>query len=155
MKWKKFMSVGLAAAVVLSTVPASTTVFASSVQEAADSGSAALKGSEKASSEYGKVLTSEIAEDEASSTKPANGAVIKWTVYDSGTLVIENAEGGNGLTPNRAPWFEYKDKIKKIVLGDDITGLGDRAFAGYTGITEVDFEQPISQIGASTFEGCT
>ena len=100
--------------------------------EATDSDIAAFSdGAETTSSEYGNELYSEISEDEASSTQESNGAVIKWTIYDSGTLLIENAEGGNGKTPNRAPWFEFKDRITNVVMSDDITGIGDRAFMGY------------------------
>ena len=110
---------------------------------------------EAADTEYGEEVYSEISEDEASSEEQANGAVIKWTIYNSGTLVIENAEGGNGLTPNRCPWFNYKEDITDVIIEDSITALGDRNFMQYPALKTVTFQGTLSKIGNSAFEGCT
>ena len=109
---------------------------------------------EAADTEYGEEIYSEISEDEASSEEQANGAVIKWTIYNSGTLVIENAEGGNGLTPNRCPWFNYKEDITNVVIKDSITVLGERNFMKCPELKTVTFQGSLSKIGNSAFEGC-
>ena len=112
------------------------------------------ESSDAADTEYGKEVYSEISEDEASSEIPANGAVIKWTIYDSGTLVVENAEGGNGLTPNRCPWFMYKKDIKNVIIDNSITALGTQNFWSCPALKTVTIRGTLSKIGNSAFEGC-
>lgn len=102
---------------------------------------------EAADTEYGKEIYSDTLKDET------KGISIKWTVYESGTLVIENAEDGNGSTPDWSPWFNYKEKITDVIIEDGITTLGERNFMEYPALKTVTIKGTLSKIGNSAFEG--
>lgn len=102
---------------------------------------------EAADTEYGKEIYSDTLKDET------KGISIKWTVYESGTLVIENAEDGNGSTPDWSPWFNYKEKITDVIIEDGITTLGERNFMEYPALKTVTIKGTLSKIGNSVFEG--
>lgn len=74
---------------------------------------------------------------------------VTWS-YDNGTLEIE----GTGATPDWSPWFEYKEQITNVVIGDGITALGERNFMKYSKLKSVTFKGSLSKIGNSAFEGC-
>lgn len=95
-------------------------------------------------SEYGAVVDSGTIPDETS------GAEITWTVYDSGKLVLE----GTGATPDWSPWFENKESITEVIVGDGITTLGERNFMKYPALETVTFQGSMSKISNSAFEGC-
>lgn len=73
---------------------------------------------------------------------------VTWS-YDNGTLEIE----GTGATPDWSPWFEYKEQITNVVIGDGITALGERNFMKYPKLKSVTFKGSLSKIGNSAFEG--
>ena len=102
---------------------------------------------EAADTEYGKEIYSDTLKDET------KGISIKWTFYESGTLVIENAEDGNGSTPDWSPWFNYKEKITDVIIEDGITTLGERNFMQYPALKTVTIKGTLSKIGNSAFEG--
>lgn len=102
---------------------------------------------EAADTEYGKEIYSDTLKDETT------GSSIKWTFYESGTLVIENAEDGNGSTPDWSPWFNYKEKITDVIIEDGITTLGERNFMEYPALKTVTIKGTLSKIGNSVFEG--
>lgn len=105
------------------------------------------ESSEAADTEYGKEIYSETLKDET------KGISIKWTFYESGTLVIENAKDGNGSTPDWSPWFNYKEKITDVIIEDGITTLGERNFMQYPALKTVTIKGTLSKIGNSVFEG--
>ena len=91
-------------------------------------------------SEYGNLIGSGTISD----------SDITWSVYDSGKLVIE----GTGATPDWSPWFEYKEQITDVIIGDGITTLGERNFINYPDLKTVTIKGALSKISNSAFEGC-
>lgn len=74
---------------------------------------------------------------------------ITWRLTSDGTLVLEGTgelgryEDGIGGYPDRVPWWEYVDQIKKVYVGKGITRLTYCAFDGLNGCekaTEMEFE---------------
>ena len=77
-----------------------------------------------------------------------------WTLYASGKMVI----GGSGAMDNYAskdvtPWAGYLKQIKSVVIGKDITVIGNYAFAYANNIESVTFEEgsKLEKIGAAAF----
>ncbi len=77
-----------------------------------------------------------------------------WTLYDSGKIVI----GGSGAMDNYAkqsgqPWAEYRDKITSVVIGKDITHVGNYAFGFAHSIKSITFEEgsKLESVGALAF----
>lgn len=150
MKWKQMLAIGMSAVTIMSAVPGgSILVHADTKTEVTkESGEKTSKGAPvKAfmkSSEYGNVVYSDTISDET------NGTDITWTVYDSGKLVID----GTGVTPDWSPWFNYKEDIADVIIGDGITALGERNFINYPELRTVTMQGNLSKIGNSAFEGC-
>ncbi len=67
------------------------------------------------------------------------------------TFDIVNYYGGGSKTQ---PWFKYKQDIKKIVVGPDITYIGKYAFCQCKNLEEVVLPDTEITIGAGAFEKC-
>ncbi|MDO5589640.1 MAG: leucine-rich repeat protein [Lachnospiraceae bacterium] len=142
MKLKQMMAIGLSTAIVLAAMPGGTVVLANEKQSstATVSNDETSKDIAKETSEYGNLVASDTIAD----------TDVTWSVYDSGTLVIE----GTGVTPDWSPWFEYKEQITDVIIGDGITTLGERNFMNYPNLKSVTMKGALSKISNSAFEGC-
>lgn len=74
---------------------------------------------------------------------------------DSRTLRVTGeyvwAERGAGGGPAKNPWYEFREKIKKVTLRSDVTSIGDDAFADCDGIS-VDYgDAQVRTIGRCAF----
>ena len=144
LKLKQMMAVSLSAAMLLAIVPGEA-VFASVKQDNTAnvklmSGDTEKSGGGSEASEYGNLMYRDQLDD----------SDITWSVYDSGKLVIE----GTGATPDWSPWFEYKEQITDVIIGDGITTLGERNFMNYPNLKTVTIKGVLSKISNSAFEGC-
>ena len=81
------------------------------------------------------------------------GTEVTWSFDpESGTLLI----GGKGAMPDykstdARPYDDFKDQVKKAVIGDQITKVGTRAFYRYVAMTEIEY--PTSGALAELGEG--
>ena len=82
---------------------------------------------------------------------------LTYTIYKYGTMTIS----GNGAIPDEDsdaepfPWRTTTESFTKIRIENGITGIGKRAFAGCTEVTEVEILVSVKRIGDYAFEGCT
>lgn len=51
------------------------------------------------------------------------------------------------------PWKEYSSDANKIVIGEGITYVGERAFQGFTFVTSISLPSTLEEIGAYAFSG--
>ena len=84
---------------------------------------------------------------------------ISWKINSSGVLRVSGA----GAIPDydflcgktTAPWFDYKDKITGIVVGEGITKAGECSFAFLNKtnnrLTQLSFPSTLKKIGQSAF----
>ena len=76
-----------------------------------------------------------------------------WSIDTAGTLRIS----GTGEVPNPydndKPWDEFEESIKKIVISEGITGIGNWAFFFYD-ITSVSIGNSVKSIGTHAFACC-
>ena len=79
---------------------------------------------------------------------------VNWTMYSNGVLEIT----GTGAMPNFAshneqPWYTANNLIKKIVIGKDITSVGNYAFCYAQNLTEIVFEEgsKLTNVGVLSF----
>ena len=85
-----------------------------------------------------------------------------WTLDDAGTLTISGTGEmdnysqlvlNNGEDSSTAPWMEARQSIRKIVVSEGITSVGDRAFVGLRSLESVSLADSIRTIGTSAFSG--
>ena len=93
-------------------------------------------------------------------------AQIEWTLSDDGTLTISGTSMPDYEVRNigdshyyikltcNAPWFPQQDKIKKVVIEDGVTDIGDCAFFCCTNLTSITIPNSVTCIGDDVFECC-
>jgi len=88
------------------------------------------------------------------------GDNLTWTIGNDEVLTIS----GTGRIPdyntsygekNTAPWYGYAYQIKKVVLGSGVQNIGNNAFAGCYGMTDITIPDGVTSIGDSAFDWCS
>ena len=77
-------------------------------------------------------------------------AEITWTLSENGTLTISGTDMpdyGQGT----APWHSQWDEIKKVVIKDGVTNIGDRAFYDCPFLRSVNISNSVTSIGDYAF----
>ncbi len=54
-----------------------------------------------------------------------------------------------------APWYSQRKKIKKVVIENEVTSIGNYAFYGCSGLTSVTIPNSVTSIGNDAFYGCS
>ena len=83
---------------------------------------------------------------------------VTWSIDSDGTLTIV----GEGVIPDYAhstqPWFAYQRYgdivIRKLVIGEGITRIGNRAFQNCNYIESAEIADSVEFIGEYTFQNC-
>lgn len=84
---------------------------------------------------------------------------INWTItgtddsYPDCTLTVT----GTGNIPEsyaNAPWYEHRDKVKKLVISDGITGIGYNNFDQFKNLEEAVIGNDVETIGEHAFSNC-
>ena len=93
-------------------------------------------------------------------------AQTEWSLSDDGTLTISGTSMPDYEVRNigdshyyikltcNAPWFPQQDKIKKVVIEDGVTDIGDCAFFCCTNLTSITIPNSVTCIGDDVFKGC-
>ena len=91
-----------------------------------------------------------------SSTWNVGDSEMSWELDPEGELTISSADGEGTVDfeGNSAPWAAYKSSIKKVVIDDSVTAIGENAFSGCTSLEQVVIGKNVKTIAAGTFEGC-
>ena len=89
------------------------------------------------------------------------GDNLTWKIDNNEVLTISGtgripdyndpSSGGN----NTAPWYGYAYQIKKVVLGSGVQNIGNNAFAGCYGMTDITIPDGVTSIGDSAFDWCS
>ena len=82
---------------------------------------------------------------------------VTWSL-ENGTLTISGTGAMADYVVGRdQPWYGQKGNIKKFVVENGVTTIGNTAFSGHTKLTEVDMSNATSleKIGQYAFESCT
>lgn len=77
-----------------------------------------------------------------------------WSLQD-GTLVISAVGAMQDYTSAaQTPWFKDRADIRKVVVQQGVTTIGDYAFYGCENVTSVTLPDTVTQIGKLAFYGC-
>ena len=79
------------------------------------------------------------------------GANLSWE-YADGTLTITGSGPMTNFTGSGAqPWASVRGSIVQLVLPDELTVIGDCAFAGCSSLTSVSIPNSVTSIGEDAF----
>lgn len=75
--------------------------------------------------------------------------------FDAATGTV-TLSGTGEITVNTSykPWGNYPRDVKKVVIGEGITGIGAHAFSSLRNLTEVVLPKSLTSIGRCAFQSC-
>ena len=79
------------------------------------------------------------------------------TVAGTGAMPVLNdsTDAVSGTQIQTYPWAGWKGSVKKIVIGDGITGIGSKSFIAWGNVTEVELGKDVETIGAGALAQLT
>ena len=84
------------------------------------------------------------------------GANVKWTLDSNGILTISGTGSMDDyILSSATPWNKKLKSIKKIIIGEGVTNVGDNAFSGCSILEEVVMPEGLLRIGAQAFMSCS
>ena len=81
-------------------------------------------------------------------------AEISWRLLEDGTLTISGTDMPN-YNWNESPWYSKQNLVKKIIIGNGVTNIGDCAFYGCSALTSIVVPNSVTSIGNSAFQSCS
>ena len=95
---------------------------------------------------------------------PVESGIVSWSnsweLYEDGTLYVYGRSGSCAIPDyipdngSYAPWYDFRDKIKKVVIESGMTKLGRNAFYGLENVVDICIGSDIDTLSVSCFEGC-
>ena len=78
-------------------------------------------------------------------------------MFDSstGTLTISGSGDISSYSYGSAPWYPYRSDVKKVVIEDGVTSIGEWVFDGCASLASVTIPDSVTSIGDYAFYGCT
>ena len=80
---------------------------------------------------------------------------IKWEISDDGTLTISGTGDMPNYSPAVAPWYSRREEIKKVVIKDGVTNVGEAAFRKFPNIVSAIIGNSVTTIGERAFVDCS
>jgi cell surface protein len=81
------------------------------------------------------------------------GPNLRWHLTDNGVLTISGKGEMNDYSyPDGGPWS--KSDIKRIIIGDGVTTIGQDAFRDCSSLTSVNIPNSVTAIGGAAFHSC-
>lgn len=81
---------------------------------------------------------------------------ISWSLDKAGTLTVSGTGPMDNWTHvSKIPWGEHLKEIKKVVIEEGVTSVGQLAFANCTALTEVTLPASLRRIEQRGFWNCT
>jgi len=81
---------------------------------------------------------------------------VSWELVDGVLTISGTGDMPTDFTWNGTnnPWYDQRTSITSVVIGNDVTSIGNFAFNGCTELTEVTFGNSITSIGNNAFVDC-
>ena len=93
----------------------------------------------------------------AASYNGSCGSNMQWSLDTSvGDLMLAGSGNMNTYSnSNHAPWYNYRQHIRRVLMDDAITSVGDYAFDGCTNLKYIYFPVELTSGGRLAVQGCT
>ena len=83
------------------------------------------------------------------------GENVEWVMTLDGTLTISGTGAMKDYEASSAPWYGACSQVKKVIIGDGVTRIGDYAFQHCRALTGVTIPSSVTAVGDSAFYYCT
>ena len=102
------------------------------------------------------LLFSVLAADDSDAIGGVCGTGTTWE-FEIETLTISGTGPMDDIGPadDDAPWSEYRNNIRAVVISEGVTSVGDNSFRGYDKILEIRIADSVLELGESSFADCT
>lgn len=82
------------------------------------------------------------------------GEKVTWNL-EGDTLFIDGEGRMDNYLPNNSVWEPLAWLVRSVVIGNGVMSIGDYAFSGFTGLTDISIPKSVTKIGEGAFDGCT
>ena len=83
------------------------------------------------------------------------GDNLTWEL-SNGTLTISGTGKMNDYYYfNSSPWYSYRESIKKVIINDGVTSIGNYAFEDCSSLTSIEIPNSVTSIGGQAFSNCS
>ena len=105
----------------------------------------------------GVLALSASAETVASGTCGAKGDNLTWVLDDEGTLTVSGKGNMQTFlwTGEDRGWYEYRAKIKTVILEEGVTSIGKYAFDKCEALTRVELAESVTKAEPCAFRYCS
>ena len=90
----------------------------------------------------------------ASGTLNEGVYAVSWKLYEDGNLIFSGNGSINGYSKYNAPWYQYRQKINRIIIEDGIKEIGHGDFYGCNNVNEVIIGKSVRNIEFDAFREC-
>ena len=80
---------------------------------------------------------------------------LTWKLYEDGTLNISGTGAMKDYDSDDSPATQKKDSVKKVVIEDDVTSIGNYAFSGCSSLTDITLPSSVTSIKSCAFYKCS
>ena len=83
------------------------------------------------------------------------GVNVRWRLDENGVLWIKGTgDMYDFATTSEIPWYQHRQKVKKIMISDGITSIGDKAFYGCINTLGAVVPESVADVGENAFRNC-
>ena len=82
------------------------------------------------------------------------GESLTWSLNSAGDLTISGTGDMADFAATGAPWAEYRDQVKLVILGQGVTSIGSSAFQDCENLETVRFPNTLTALGEAAFLRC-
>ena len=83
------------------------------------------------------------------------GENLTWTLDNNGTFTISGSGDMYNYKAHATPWANIRANIKSVIIGENVTIIGDWSFYDCTNIADLTVPENITRIGYWAFFNCT
>ena len=82
------------------------------------------------------------------------GEALTWSLSTAGDLTVSGTGDMADFAATGAPWAEYRDQIKLVILGQGVTSIGSSAFQDCKNLETVSLPGSLTALGEAAFLRC-